>query len=182
MYGLVLAHNDDAVINQFCSIFVPIYWGYIAILYLVGPKIQQKLIQTDDYREKKIRIRAYSFLRSAIPLLFFGFAAVYFLIHHSYSVSFIMAFVFLGYSWIRFDGTYCIQIHYTKRKMRYRTWKKSTTIPFSAVSKMAWETGRHSLGYILVIYCNDGTKIYLSSADFVGLNKLKETYEKVHML
>ena len=174
----VLAHNSDAV-NHFCAIAAPLLFVYIGAIHLLGPGIERYLIKNDTYSREEIKIRSYSIVRTTIPVLILAFGTLYFALHEAVAVASIMMCTLLGYGWIRINGTYCVRVKYTDKDLIYRTWKNETTIPMEAVSKMAWEAGRHSLGYMLVIYCANGQKIYLSSADFIGLNKLKATFDRL---
>lgn len=173
---LFLAY-DSVAVNRFCAVMFPLLLGYAAFTYLFGQKIQHRLIVTDADAEKDVRLRPYSYIATAVPVLFLGAMTLYGILYAS-QFSVIGTTVLLGYAAIRLDGTYSVKIKYSKKKIIYQKWKKQTIIPMETISKMEWITQRGSTGYVLVIHYGAGSRIQLSSSDFVGLNRLHKTFHE----
>lgn len=168
-----LAATTHNTINRFCSIAFPILLAYVVILQHISPKISRQLSMRDIYEKQDIKLRPYGIMKTILVSCIFLFSITFFACKNELGVS-LMAFVgMIGYTWIRLDGVYAIKLNYTRKYIYYTNWKKTHTIPMQEISKVTWEAARHSAGYILVIYCRCGRKIYLPSADFVGLKKLK---------
>lgn len=165
-------------INHFCSVAVPIYFAYSALMWLFGEKIEHELIAKDSYAEGRIKPRAYGIISTFFTVCCFGYSGVYFFLAKAWHLSVMFALFLFGFLWVMIN-TYCVKIRFTDGKISYRGWSIKKDIPFSTVSKICWEASRHSIGYVLVVYCENGYKLTLSSRDFVGLVSLKATYESI---
>lgn len=168
--------NRDAVVNQLCAVVVPILFICVGLLFIWGERLANQLLRKDTYDQKRIQIRAYGIVRTSITALLMIFAVVYFLCYGIWDMAIIFAFALLGYAWIKVS-TYCVRLDYTYRHIRIRSHRTSLQIPFTDITKMCWETHRGQIAYTLVIYLRSGAKIQLSSADFIGLAKLKSIYD-----
>lgn len=166
----------DAVVNQLCAFVVPIILVYVGALFIWSERLANQLISRDTYDQKRIQIRAYGIVRTSIAALLMTFAVVYFMCYGVWDMVFFFAFALLGYAWIKVN-TYCVRLDYTYRRIQFRAHRTSLQIPFTDITKMCWETHRGQIAYTLVIYVRSGAKIQLSSADFIGLAKLKSIYD-----
>jgi len=176
LLSFVLDIDRDTVVNQLCTVVVPPLFAYIGLLCIMGDKIANQLLRRDTYGNKAIKIRMYGIVRTGIVGFLLLFIVAYFLIYRVWEMAFFFAFALLGYAWVK-GYTYCVHLDYTYRHIRFCTPRKTLLIPFESVSKMCWETRRGAIAYTLVIYYNVNAKIYLSSSSFVGLTKLKSTYD-----
>lgn len=176
LLSLVLDLDRDSVVNQLCAIIVPPLLIYIGLLCVLGEKIANQLLHRDTYRSKEIKIRMYAFFRTSVIGLLMILAIAYFSIYRIWDMVVLFAFALLGYVWIKVN-TYCIHLVYTYRYLRFTTFKKTLVIPFADISKICWETRRGAIAYTLIVYYNSGSKIYLSSSDFIGLKELKSFYD-----
>lgn len=168
---------SDVSMNQFFTIVAPLLFAYAVISNLLGDKVQDQLIKLDVHEKEYIKFRPYGACKSVLIVALLCFCAVYFLVTSTTASAVLTFLILIGYVWIRLDSAYCIALQYTQKYIYLTRWGKKQRIPMQEISKITWETGRHSVGYILVLYLWNGRKIYLSSADFVGLRKLKSVFE-----
>lgn len=165
-----------SAINHFCSVAVPIYFAYVALMWFLGDRIERELIRRDCYAEGRIKIRPYSIISTLLTACCFGYSCGYFFLTEIWHLSAFFGLFLFGFLWIRIN-TYCVTVRFTASKISYRAWTITLEIPFSDVSRICWEASRHSIGYELIIYCTNGNKLTFSSRDYVGLVLLKDTYE-----
>ena len=163
-------------ISQFCSVVVPVYFFYLLMLYAFGEKLAQHLIKADRFSENRFIIRPFSIVGTVFTPCFFAFSAGYFLLFKVFHLAAFFGFALFGYLWVKVN-TYCVRGSYTDDTLFYQAWRKKKEIPFSGIHRICWESGRHSVSYMLVIYCHNGNRYSFSSRDFAGLARLKRTYE-----
>lgn len=167
-----------SAINHFGSVAVPIYFAYVALMWLLGDRIESELIRRDCYAEGRIKIRTYSIISTLLTACCVGYSCGYFFLAKIWHLSAFFGVFLFGFLWIQIN-TYCVRVRFTASKISYRAWSITKEIPFSDISQICWEASRHSIGYVLVIYCTNGNKLMFSSRDFVGLVLLKDTYESI---
>ena len=162
--------------NQFFSAFGRILFILAGLGLIFQRKIEDKLAE-DNYTEKKIKIRPFSFVKTSVLGGLLLVAVLYLGIHKSTAVFYFLT-IALGYTWLKFATVYAIKLHYTRKYIFLRKWGKTVKIPMDNVHSMHWETAPNNFGYLLTIHYSRGKIISLSSADFIGLRKLKDTFDK----
>ena len=166
----------DIAVNQLCSAVVPLLFAYVGLMCVFGEKLANYLLLSDNYQRKNIKPRVYGVAQFCIIGTFMVLVIVYFSWHKIWSIVTFFGVALLAYTCVKCN-VYQTKIEYTNSRMHVCWQNKTTSIPFSDISKMNWETRRGSIMFSLVIYCYSGTIIRLSSSDFVGLKKLKSTYD-----
>ena len=170
--------NNDTAVNRFFMVFDLLLLIYVVVSTLWGEKMAWYLLCTDKYSGKKIKIRWYGVIRTCIIEILLLLAIIYCFLYKISSLIWLFAFVLLGYTWIKFQ-IYSSSVEYTNSRLRVYLRKRLLhVILFSNIEKMEWCTGRGRIMKELTIFCYTGEKITLSSAHFVGLVKLRSTYEK----
>ena len=162
--------------NRYVAIFFPALFAVAGITNLLQPKIEDRLAE-DNYTEKKIKIRPFSFINTSIFGVFLLLSLLYLGVHQS-TMFYFMLIVAIGYTWLKFATVYAVKLHYTRKYIFLRQWGKTVKIPMGKVHSMHWRAGKNGFGYLLTIHYGQGKIITLSSADFIGLRKLKDTFDK----
>ena len=168
----VLSVDRNGVVNQLCSIVVPLLLIYIGILCFWGNKLAAELLRKDTYPHKCIKIRTYGIIQNCIVALFLLFLVGYFALSKVWELTVFFVFALLGFGWIKMN-TYNVSLTYTYRYLTVRTPRNRLIIPWTDVSKITWETPRGYVAYVLTIYYGSDSRILLSSSEFVGLVQLK---------
>ena len=163
-------------INQFCTFAVPMYLSYCAFMWFFGMNIEAKLIESDHYKEGRIKIRPYGIITTFLTLCCLTFAVVYLYLARIWDLFIMFLFVIIGIACMKVF-TYCVKVQFTSNTMFYQVWGVKREVPFYNISKIAWKAARHSIGYLLIVYCTNGESFTFSSRDYVGLVSFKETYE-----
>ena len=168
-------HNELA--SRFFAVVGPLLFLYAGIFQFLGERIACQLLKKDTYCEKKIRIRPYFIFQLLIVVGLFGYGITLFAWYGGIAQTIVCLIALTGYLWMFVWEPYAVQIRYTKRTIFYRKRGKETTIRMSDVSKMEWERIARTFDYVLVIYLCNGRTIVLHSSYYVGLNKLKKSFD-----
>ena len=146
------------------------------MLYAFGEKLAQHRIKADRFSDNRFKIRPISIVGTVFTSCFFAFSAGYFILFKVFNLAVFFGFALLGYLWVKVN-TYCVRVSYTADTFFYQAWRTKKEIPFSGIHRICWESGRHSVSYMLVLYCHNGNRYFFSSRDFVGLVRLKNVFE-----
>ena len=174
---LVTSVNHDMAINQLFAVLTPLIFLSAGILWLIGPKIADRLLYTDVYNEKRIKIRPYGLARMIATDTLFLFLVIYFGFYKDWGMAILFVAVLLGYSWIKFR-TYSARLEYTYRYLVFITGKKRDTFTWKDVEQISLISVKGSIPYALEIKLSNGMTASLSSGDFVGLTKLKAFFDE----
>ena len=179
---LYSATASDAIptehINRFASVFAPLLFTYVIVFNLFGNKFSMMLMKRDTCLQKEIKLRPYSIVKTSATAIVLLISLLYFLWHRDWMVSVLITVFALGYAFIRIEVVYSIKVQYSQNYLYYQKWDKKYKIAMSNIVEMYWSRTPGDLGEILEILLQDGSTICLSSSDFFGVFKLKNTYDK----
>ena len=168
--------NLNTVAGQLCSVIIPPIFLYVGLINLFSRQYADLLFRKDTYSKNRVKVRLYAIIRRCIFWSIYMFAAVYFAIYGYWPITAILGIVVVAYGW-RTLHVFLTRIEYTHRSVKIRHMKTTQVISYRNIKKISWEESRGVPVYVLVINCYDGTKINLSSDDYVGLVRLKEMYD-----
>jgi len=174
---LVNSVNRNIAMDQLLAILEPLLFLWVGLLWLMGSKIANRLLYTDVYNEKQIKIRPYGLAKTIVTGTFFLFLVICFGFYRVWDMVMLFAAVLLGYLWIKFR-TYSAHLEYTYRHLVFRTGKKQESFSWDEVSQISWMSTKVSIAYLLEIKFSSGMIAHLSSNDFVGLTKLKAFFDE----
>lgn len=170
--------NNDTAVKILFMVVDLLLLLYVIISTVWGEKLAWYLLCKDKYQSKRTQIRLYGLIKTGIIETLCILAIVYCSVYKIWHMVAFFGFILLGYTWIKFQ-IYSSRVEYTNSYLRiYLRKRLMHVVPFSNIQKMDWLVGRGRIMRELVIFCYTGEKITLSSADFVGLVKLRATYEK----
>lgn len=170
--------SSSIAMNRLFSIIGPLLFLSAGLQWLLGDKVQEVLNRKDNQHFKKsIKIRPYGIFRIIRTSLLFIFCISFFIIYRLYVEAIFCLIIYLGYIYIKVDTMFSIKIRYTKRYLIYSKWGCEHKIALRNIYDMHWDNPKNGLGYILV-FCFPGVwRVDISTADFLGLQKLKIAYD-----
>ena len=144
-----------------------------------GKWIEKKLWENDILKHK-VRLRPYSVVLHSVDMTFF-FGALIVSIVHKQAIC-IAFFSLANAGYVLYLVDVCSKsAHYSKKYIYLKSLRKERVISVAAITNICWELPRRGIGYLLVIYLDDGSRISLASTEYIGLrelSKLKPLHEK----
>lgn len=166
--------NQNGSIVAFLFIF---FSAVTVLLSLYGNHIRKILWEKDTFVEHQIKPRIYGIV---VKICFTSFLFIAFLLliyNNNVTMACLVATALIGYVLICWD-TYSTKLRYTKHHIFYNKRGYKLDIHVSDIVRVCWECGTRSIGYMLVIYLQNGKKIHLSQEDFIGLREFAEFIDR----